>query len=106
MKMTPHMMIAIGAVALTVLLTVGTIFSSSPSIATPIVDLKVAPKKGDLSIFAADVVIKPLVATYGGQPQSNPFTLKSMGPPPSRLPSPPPPPLELPLPPILPLPEK
>lgn len=106
MKMTPHMMIALGAAALTVLLTIGTIFSASPSIATPIVDLKIALKKGDNSIIAADVVIKPLVATYGGQPQANPFTLKSMGPPPSRLPSPPPPPLELPLPPILPLPEK
>jgi hypothetical protein len=106
MKMTPHIMISLAAVGLTLLLTVGTILSSSPSIEIPLTDLKVAPKKSDLEIIHADVVIKPLVALYGGQPQANPFTLKASGPPPSRLPPPPPPSLELPLPPILPLPEK
>lgn len=106
MKMTPHVMISIAAVALTFLLTIGTFLSSSSSIDTPIKDLKVAPKKGDLSVVPADIAIKPLVAEFGGQPQVDPFTGRAAGPPPSRLPPPPPPTLELPLPPILPLPEK
>jgi hypothetical protein len=106
MKMTPHMMISLGAVALTLLLTVGTLLSSSSSIDIPRKDLKVAASKKDLTVIPYDVAIKPLVGEYGGQPQANPFTLKAVGPPPSRLPPPPPPSLEVPLPPILPLPEK
>ena len=106
MKMTPHLMISLAAVALTLLLTIGTILSSSPSIDIPRDALLVAAKEGDLSIVQADVVIKPLVAEFGGQPQFNPFTLKPVGPPKSPLPAPPPPPLDMPLPPILPLPEK
>jgi hypothetical protein len=106
MKMTPHLMIALAAVALTFLLTIGTILSSSPGIDIPRDALLVAPKKGDLAIVQPEVVIKPLVAEFGGQPQANPFTGRPSGPPPSRLPPPPPPSLDLPLPPILPLPEK
>jgi hypothetical protein len=106
MKTTPHLMIALAAVALTLLLTIGTLLSSSTSVDTPITDLKVAPKKGDLTVVAADIAIKPLVAEFGGQPQVDPFTGRTSGPPPSRLPPPPPPTLDLPLPPILPLPEK
>ncbi|MBA3698697.1 MAG: hypothetical protein H0W78_07575 [Planctomycetes bacterium] len=104
--MTPHLMISLAAVALTLLLTVGTVLSSSPSIAIPRTDLLVAAKDGDLIVVPADVVIKPLVAEFGGQPQFNPFTLKQVGPPKSTLPAPPPPPLDMPRPPILPLPEK
>lgn len=106
MKMTPHLMIALAAVALTLLLTVGTLLSSSSSIDIPRTDLKVAASKKDLTVMPYDVAIKPLVAEFGGQPHANPFTLKAVGPPPSRLPPPPPPSLELPPPPILPLPEK
>lgn len=106
MKMTPHLMISLAAVALTFLLTIGTILSSSPSIDIPRDALLVAEKEGDLTIVNADVVIKPLVAEFGGQPQFNPFTGKPVGPPKSTLPPPPPPPLDMPLPPILPLPEK
>ena len=106
MNFTPHMIISAAAVALSLLLTIGTILSSSSSIDIPRTDLKVAPKQNDLRIVPSDVAIKPLVAEFGGQPQANPFTLKPVGPPPSRLPPPPPPPLDLPLPPILPLPEK
>ena len=104
--MTPHMMLAAVAIALSALLTLGSILVSSSAIPIPITDLKVAPKKGDLTIFQGDIPIKPLVAELGGQPQANPFTLRPSGPPPSRLPPPPPPPLDLPVPPILPLPEK
>jgi hypothetical protein len=106
MKTTPHLIISLACVALTLLLTIGTILSSSPSVDIPITDLKVSPKKGDLAVIPADVAIKPLVGELGGQPQANPFTLRPAGPPPSRLPPPPPPTLDLPLPPILPLPEK
>jgi hypothetical protein len=104
--MTPHMILAAVALALSALLTVGSIFATSSAVSIPSTDLKVAPKKGDLTIFQGDVPIKPLVAELGGQPQANPFTLRASGPPPSRLPAPPPPPLDLPVPPILPLPEK
>ncbi len=106
MKMTPHLMISLAAVALTLLLTIGTILSSSSSIDIPRVALLVAPKQGDFVVVPSDVAIKPLVAEFGGQPQFNPFTLKPVGPPKSTLPAPPPPPLDMPLPPILPLPEK
>jgi hypothetical protein len=106
MKMTPHLMISLAAVALTFLLTIGTILSSSSAIDVPRDVVLVAAKKGDTDIIQPDVVIRPLVAEFGGQPQANPFTGRASGPPPSRLPPPPPPSLELPLPPILPLPEK
>ena len=106
MKMTPHLMISLAAVALTLLLTIGTLLSSSTSVDTPIKDLKIVLKAGDKTVIPADVAIKPLVAEFGGQPQVDPFTGRPVGPPPSRLPPPPPPTLELPLPPILPLPEK
>lgn len=106
MKMTPHLMISLAAVALTFLLTIGTVLSSSPAIDIPRDALLVAPKDGDLRIVKPEVVIMPLVAEFGGQPQANPFTGRPAGPPPSRLPAPPPPSLDLPLPPILPLPEK
>lgn len=106
MKLTPHLMISLAAVALTLLLTIGTILSSSPSIDIPRTDLLVSAKKDDLVVVSADVAIKPLVSEFGGQPQFNPFTLKPVGPPKSTLPPPPPPPLDMPLPPILPLPEK
>jgi hypothetical protein len=106
MKMTPHLMISLAAVALTLLLTIGTILSSSSSIDIPRQALLVAEKEGDLTFVNSDIAIKPLVAEFGGQPQFNPFTLKAVGPPKSTLPAPPPPPLAMPLPPILPLPEK
>ena len=104
--MTPHLIAAIAAVALTLLITLGSILTSSASIPIPTTDLKVEAKKADLAIIAADVPIKPLVAEFGGQPQANPFTLRASGPPPSRLPPAPPPPLAVPVPPILPIPEK
>ncbi len=104
--MTPHMMIAGAAIALTLLLTIGSIMSSSTAIDIPRTDLKVSAKKGDLAVIPSDIPIKPLVSELGGQPQADPFTLRPSGPPPSRLPPPPPPPLALPVPPILPLPEK
>lgn len=106
MKMTPHVVISLVAVALTFLLTIGTVLSSSSSIDIPRTDLLVSAKDNDLVVVPADVAIKPLVAEFGGQPQFNPFTLKPVGPPKSTLPAPPPPPLDMPLPPILPLPEK
>ena len=106
MKMTPHLMISLAAVALSLLLTIGTILSSSSAIDIPRDALLVAEREGDLTFVNADVAIKPLVAEFGGQPQFNPFTLKPVGPPKSTLPAPPPPPLDMPLPPILPLPEK
>jgi hypothetical protein len=104
--MTPHMILAGIARALTLLLTIGSIFTSSSAIEITITDLKVERKAGDLDIIPADTPIKPLVAELGGQPQANPFTLKPVGPPKSQLPPAPPPPLDLPIPPILPLPEK
>jgi hypothetical protein len=105
--MTPQMILAAVAMALSLLLTVGSILTTSSAIPIPITDLKVAAKKTDLAIFRGDIPIKPIVAELGGQPQANPFTLRPIDSRPiSRLPPPPPPPLTLPIPPILPLPEK
>jgi hypothetical protein len=104
--MTPHMTVAAIAVALTLLLTAGSMMTSSSAVPIPSQELKVEAKAADLAIIQADIPIKPLVPELGGQPQSNPFTLRSVGPPPSRLPTAPPPPLTMPVPPILPLPEK
>jgi hypothetical protein len=104
--MTPHMTIAAIAVALTLLLTVGSMMTNSSTIKIETKELKVEAKAADLAIIQADIPIKPLVSELGGQPQANPFTLRTSGPPPSRLPAAPPPPLAMPLPPILPLPEK
>jgi hypothetical protein len=100
------MIAAAAAVLLSLFITLGPILSASGGFDTHNTELKVAPRKGDLTVIPADFPIKPLVEDLGGRPTGNPFTGKMGAPPPSRLPPPPPPSLVLPLPPALPLPEK
>jgi hypothetical protein len=106
MKSTPHLIIAVVGTLIALAITLGPLLDGGGAIAITTTELKITPKKGDTTIIPHDAPIKPLVDDLAGPPATNPFTGKSVGPPPSRLPPPPPPPLELPLPPILPLPEK
>ncbi len=106
MKSTPHLIIAVVGVLIALAITISPLLDGGGAIPIPITELKVTAKKSDTMIIPADQPIKALVDDLAGPPATNPFTGKSVGPPPSRLPAPPPPPLELPLPPVLPLPEK
>lgn len=106
MKSTPHLIIAVVCTLIALAITIGPMLDGGGAIPIPTTELKVMAKKSDKLVIPADQPIKPLVDDLAGPPVTNPFTGKSVGPPPSRLPAPPPPPLELPLPPVLPLPEK
>ena len=107
MKFTTQMWIALGAVFLALLITIGPVLAGGASYPVPITEQRVAPAS-ILVIVPGDRPIAPLQADQSGPPQSNPFTLRPGQAGHGVLPIPPPPapPLELPLPPALPVVEK
>lgn len=106
MQFTNHMIIAGAAALLGVALTAGPLLNVGTSFTIDNTEMKIQPRKDDLTVVPASKAANPLVDDLSVRASANPFTGKPNSTVDTRLPPPPAPPLELPLPPALPLQEK
>lgn len=103
---TTYQLIAAGGVVTSVLLAWLLSSTSTPAVITDVSEAKAPANATSPTIRSAEAVLSPLVPALATPLTTNPFTLKAMGRPPSRLPPPPPPVFTPSLPPVLPLLEK